>query len=67
MGETSARSKTTQDELVQAKCSKENVNLQESSLSTTFDELIRLDDEFVGENPRRKSGIRSQLLGFGVP
>ena len=40
---------------------------QESSLSAALDELVRLDDELVGEHPRRQGRIGGDLVGGRVP
>lgn len=42
-------------------------NVQKASLSATLDELIRLGDELLGENPVRESRLVGDLLSFGVP
>lgn len=40
---------------------------EETSLSATLDELIRLRDELGVENPARELGVRGDGVGFGVP
>lgn len=43
------------------------VDTEQASLSSTLDELVRLDDELIGEDPARKLVVRGNRVGFRVP